>query len=123
MSERVTVLGEMDGEGKGVRRWVLAAPLICFERIEGILYLETRASAPGFDEQHQELVSAVGAIAGVAIRNLLRTESLRIENQRLQAEIRIEHDMVGESDAMRAMHQIIARVAGSRSSGLVVAVN
>ncbi len=119
MSERVTVLGEMDGEGKGVRRWVLAAPLICFERIEGILYLETRASAPRFDEQHQELVSAVGAIAGVAIRNLLRTESLRIENQRLQAEIRIEHDMVGESDAMHAIHQFIARVAGTDSTVLI----
>jgi transcriptional regulator with GAF, ATPase, and Fis domain len=119
MSERVTVLGEMDGEGKGVRRWVLAAPLICFERIEGVLYLETRASAPCFDEQHQELVSAVGAIAGVAIRNLLRTESLRTENQRLQSEIRIEHDMVGESDAMRAIHQFIARVAATDSTVLI----
>jgi transcriptional regulator with GAF, ATPase, and Fis domain len=119
MREGVTVLAEIDGPGKGARRWVLAAPLICFERIEGMLYLDTNGSGPRFDEQHQELVSAVGAIAGVAIRNLLLSESLRTENQRLRAEIRIEHDMVGESDAMRVIHQFIGRVAGTDSTVLI----
>jgi two-component system response regulator HydG len=98
---------------------VIAVPLVCFGRIEGILYLETGDAALTFDDGHLELVTAVGAIAGVAVHNLLRVESLRSENQRLQEEIRIEHDMVGESDAMREIHRFIGRVAGTDSTVLI----
>jgi Nif-specific regulatory protein len=76
-------------------RCLLAAPLVCFERVEGILYLE--AGGKAFDQGHLDLVSAVGVLAGLAVHNLLGMENLRTENQRLQAEIHIEHDMVGES--------------------------
>jgi len=98
-------------------RCLLAAPLVCLERVVGILYLEAGGNA--FDQGHLDLVSAVGALAGPAIYNLLGMESLRAENERLRDEIRIEHDMVGESDAMHEIHRFIARVAGADSTVLI----
>jgi transcriptional regulator with GAF, ATPase, and Fis domain len=119
IKDRMAVLADSSVETGGLPRRVIAVPLVCFGRIEGILYLETGDAALTFDDGHLELVTAVGAIAGVAVHNLLRVESLRSENQRLQEEIRIEHDMVGESDAMREIHRFIGRVAGTDSTVLI----
>jgi transcriptional regulator with GAF, ATPase, and Fis domain len=119
IKDRIAVLADSSVETGGVPRRVIAVPLACFGRIEGLLYIETGNAALTFDDGHLELVTAVGAIAGVAIHNLLRVESLRSENQRLQEEIRIEHDMVGESDAMREIHRFIGRVAGTDSTVLI----
>src|SRR5579885_806491 len=100
-------------------RRMLAAPLVCFSKVEGLLYLEGSARASAFDKGHLELVSAVGAIAGLAIHNLLRMEELRSEKQRLEEEIRIQHDMVGDSGAMREVHRFIARVAATDATVLI----
>jgi transcriptional regulator with GAF, ATPase, and Fis domain len=108
---RLAMLAEAGSRG------LLAAPLACFGRVEGILYLE--AGGKAFDQGHLELVSAVGVLAGLAVHNLLGMETLRAENQRLQAEIHVEHNMVGESDAMLEIHQFIARVAGTDSTVLI----
>jgi Nif-specific regulatory protein len=98
---------------------LIAVPLMCFDSVEGLLYLEGGPALPVFDDGHLELVTAVGAIAGLAIRNLLRMEELRGENQRLEEEIRIEHDMVGDSDSMRGVHRFISRVASRDSTVLI----
>src|SRR5262249_23133529 len=41
------------------------------------------------------------------------------ENQRLQEDIQIEHNMVGESQRMREVYQFIARVAPTSSTVLI----
>jgi Nif-specific regulatory protein len=115
--ERVAVLADRAGPGGLERSRLLGVPLMCFERVEGVLYLEAGAAA--FDDTHLELAAAVGSVAGLALRNLLQVDNLRSENQRLQAEIRVEHDMVGNSEAIRAIHQFIARVAGAGSTVLI----
>jgi Nif-specific regulatory protein len=84
-----------------------------------VLYLETSDPASTFDQGHLELVTTAGAIAGMALHNLLHLESLRTENQRLQEEILIEHDMVGDSDAMREIHRFIGRVAATNSTVVI----
>jgi two-component system, NtrC family, response regulator HydG len=103
----------------GESRRVIAVPLACFEQVEGLLYLEGPPGAAVFDDGHLQLVSAVGAIAGLAVRNLTRLEDLRQEKQRLEEEIRIQNDMVGSSGPMREIHRFIARVAGRDSTVLI----
>jgi transcriptional regulator with GAF, ATPase, and Fis domain len=98
---------------------MIAVPLTCFNRVEGLLCLKGGPVLGRFDNGHLELVTAVGAIAGVAIRNLLRVEELRREKQMLEEEIRIEHNMVGDSEAMRAVHRFISRVASRDSTVLI----
>ncbi len=64
-----------------------------------------------FDENHLQLLTAIGSIAAAALDNARRMEALEQENRRLQDEISLEHNMVGDSPRMRDVYQFIARVA------------
>ena len=92
-------------------RSVLAVPLEVFDRILGVIYLDASNPDARFDEDHLQLLTAIGSIAAAALDNARRMESLEQENRRLQDEISVEHNMVGDSPRMRDVYQFIARVA------------
>ena len=92
-------------------RGVLAVPLEVFDRILGVIYLDASNPEARFDENHLQLLTAIGSIAAAALDNARRMESLEQENRRLQDEISLEHSMVGDSPRMRDVYQFIARVA------------
>ena len=92
-------------------RSVLAVPLEVFDRIMGVIYLDASNPDARFDEDHLQLLTAIGSIAAAALDNARRMESLEQENRRLQDEISMEHNMVGDSPRMRDVYQFIARVA------------
>ena len=98
---------------------VLCVPLLVLEKLMGVIYLETSDVAAPFDEDHLQLLIAIASIAAVASQNALHVEWLQSENRRLQEDIAIEHNMVGESEAMRRVHQFIAKAAPTNSSVLV----
>ncbi|MEO7649312.1 MAG: sigma 54-interacting transcriptional regulator [Bryobacteraceae bacterium] len=100
-------------------RSLLAVPIETPDRLLGVIYLATPKPEAFFDEGHLELVTAVAAIAAPALRNALHMEWLRRENQRLQAQINVEHNMVGESRRMREVLQFISRVAPTDSTILI----
>ena len=62
---------------------------------------------------------AIAAVAAVALENIRQVRRLEDENRRLQAEIAIEHDMVGQSPRMREVYQFIKRVAPTSSTVLI----
>ncbi len=80
---------------------LLCVPLVMLERTLGVVYLETNQPGVHFNKDHLQLVCAIGAITAVAIENARHFEWLENENQRLLADINIEHNMVGESPALR----------------------
>jgi Nif-specific regulatory protein len=90
---------------------VLAVPLEVFDRIRGVIYLDASNPDAHFDENHLQLLTAIGSIASAALDNARRMESLEQENRRLQDEISLEHNMVGDSPRMRDVYQFISRVA------------
>src|SRR5579862_5226008 len=90
---------------------VMAVPLEVFDRIMGVIYLDASNPEARFDEYHLQLLTAIGSIAAAALDNARRVESLEQENRRLQDEISLEHNMVGDSPRMRDVYQFIARVA------------
>jgi Nif-specific regulatory protein len=90
---------------------VLAVSLEVFDRILGVIYLDASNPEARFDENHLQLLTAIGSIAAAALDNARRMESLEQENRRLQDEISLEHNMVGDSPRMRDVYQFIARVA------------
>ena len=100
-------------------RSVLAVPLEVFDRVMGVIYLDASDPAVRFDEDHLQLLTAIGSIAAAALDNARRMEWLEEENRRLQAEMNVEHNMVGESPRMRDVYQFIGRVASSDSTVLV----
>jgi Nif-specific regulatory protein len=92
-------------------RSVLAVPLEVFDRIMGVIYLDASNPEARFDENHLQLLTAIGSIAAAALDNARRMESLEQENRRLQDEIASEHNMVGDSPRIREVYQFISRVA------------
>ena len=98
---------------------ILCVPLVMLERTLGVIYLDTKEPDAVFDKDHLQLVSAISAITAVALENARHIEWLLSENQRLIADFNIEHNMVGESQAMRDVLQFISKVALTDSTVLL----
>ncbi len=98
---------------------LLCVPLIMLDKTLGMVYLETKQADVHFDKDHLELVSAIAAITAVAIENARHIEWLESENQRLLEDVNIEHNMVGESSAMRQVYQFISKVASTDATVLI----
>lgn len=98
---------------------VLCVPLIMLDRKLGVLYLATSVSDHQFNKDHLQLVTAISGIAAVAIENARRFEWLESENQRLLADVNIEHNMIGESGVMQRVYHFISKVAPTDSTVLI----
>ena len=98
---------------------VLCVPLITFGKSMGVVYLDTSDVAARFDEGHLQLLTAIAGIAATAFENARHWEWMASENERLQREISIEHQMIGESKVMRAVYQLIGKAAPSDSTVLI----
>ena len=98
---------------------VLCVPLVAVEKILGVIYLSSPASSLTFEEDHAYFLSAVARIAAVTLENLSKLDSLKAENQRLQAEAKADRSLIGESRPMRRVGEFIARVARGDSTVLI----
>ena len=98
---------------------VMCVPLVMFERKLGVLYLDSTNSRDKFNKDHLQLVTAIASIAAVAIENARHFEWLENENERLLADVNIEHNMVGESQSMHRVYQFIAKIAPTDATVLI----
>jgi len=98
---------------------VMCVPLVMVDRKLGVLYLDTTVSRDKFNKDHLQLVTAIAAIAAVAIENARHFEWLEKENERLLADVNIEHNMVGESGAMQRVYQFISKLAPTDATVLI----
>jgi transcriptional regulator with GAF, ATPase, and Fis domain len=97
-------------------RSLLAAPLAVFEQSLGALILTTRDPEIRFNQDHQELLTAIASIAAVTLQNIRRVERMEDELRRQRAEMR---EMIGESRPMRQLNRLIAKAAPSDSTVLI----
>jgi transcriptional regulator with GAF, ATPase, and Fis domain len=97
----------------------MCVPLIMVDRKLGVLYLDTTHPRDQFNRDHLQLVAAIAGIAAVAIENARQFEWLATENERLLADVNIEHNMVGESPAMQRIYHFISKVAPKDSTVLI----
>jgi transcriptional regulator with GAF, ATPase, and Fis domain len=126
MSEGVAILSNDPSGGQGSESLIasrtnalLCAPLKMVDQTLGIIYLDTTEPVTRFDNDHLQLVSAIAGIAAVAIENARHVQWLESENQRLRADIGIEHNMIGESPEMRHVYQFISKAAPTESTVLI----
>jgi len=98
---------------------LLCVPLILFDHVLGVIYLDASSPAQPFEHDHLQLLNVIADIAAVALQNARHMERLESENQQLRADIQIEHDMVGESPRLRSVYQVISKVASSDSTVLL----
>jgi len=100
-------------------RSVLAAPREVHDKLLGVIYLDSVRPAAAFDADHLHFVMGLGGVAALAVENARHTDGLIAENQRLQEELSIQHDMVGGSPAIQRVYQFIERVSGRDSNVLI----
>jgi transcriptional regulator with GAF, ATPase, and Fis domain len=98
---------------------LLAVPLLLQERLIGAIYLDTDDPAVRLTQEHLQLVTAIAGMAALALDNARRLEWLEAETRRLQAEIEIEHNMVGDGRKMREIYHFISKVAPTDSTVLI----
>jgi transcriptional regulator with GAF, ATPase, and Fis domain len=115
--DKVAVWAE-DADGDGLS--VLAAPLVVRGEVAAVIYLESRDARYKFDEGHLQLVTAVAGMAAVAWENATILGWLQEENERLQTELKLEHDMVGVSVKMRDLQRQMAKAAPTNSTVLIL---
>jgi Nif-specific regulatory protein len=100
-------------------RSLMCVPLEMGERVFGILYFDTPDPAVSFDEDHLQLLTAIAAIASVALENVKRLEHLKAENRALRDDSGIARNIIGESAPMRKVGELIKRVARHDSTVLI----
>jgi transcriptional regulator with GAF, ATPase, and Fis domain len=101
------------------RRSVLAVPMVAFDRVLGVIYLESTGPHARFDEGHLQVLTVIGGIAGVALDNLRQIERLESENRVLRAQVDVAHDMVGNSPKIRDIYRFVSKVAATDSTVLI----
>ncbi len=115
--ERIAVWLE-DADGAGLS--AVAAPLTVRGEVAAVIYVESADPSLKFDEGHLQLLTAVAGMAAGAWENATILGWLQEENQRLQQELKIEHDMVGVSAKIRELQRQIGKVAPSNSTVLIL---
>ena len=101
-------------------RSVLCVPLMALDRVLGVVYVVTVNSTARFDPDHLQLATAVANVGALALDNLSRISDLQEGTRRLEADGLIERRMVGESPRMKAVYDVIARVAPTDSTVLIL---
>ena len=99
-------------------RDAVVAPMMAFGRATGTVWADIRRGAP-VDAGHLRLLLVVAALVAVARERLLESARLQADNDLLQAEINLDHNMVGRSRPMKALFDRIARVARTESTLLL----
>ena len=100
-------------------RSLLCVPLIVFGSKLGVVYADTTHPGAHLDEHHLHLLTAIASVVAVALEHARYVEWLEGENRRLQEEINIEHDMIGESARIREVYQFINKVAAADANVLI----
>ncbi len=120
VSAGVSILGE--DSTPGGRLSLVAAPLVLGMQVRGVLYLEDMTSAP-FSREHVDLANAIATLAAAAADNLVHLQQLQSDRRRLRDEAGLMNEMVGESQALRKVQELIRRVAPAETTVLVLGEN
>jgi Nif-specific regulatory protein len=98
---------------------LLCLPLVTDGRIVGALYLDRSTPGAEFPASLLELLMGLASIAAGAIERSRQLGRLRVLNRRVQEELHLVHEMVGESPKLKEAQRILARAAPTDSTVLI----
>jgi two-component system, NtrC family, response regulator HydG len=97
---------------------VLCVPIANRNRL-GVLFAETSRAGKRFDFGDLLLLQGTGRVAADTVANVLYTQRLEQEVERLERQIGIHHDLLGDSSAMSELRSSVTRVAPTNSTVLI----
>jgi Nif-specific regulatory protein len=95
----------------------LAVPLFLRGNVAGVIYLRRTEQ---FEDADFQMITAVSQIASLAIENAFHLEWLQSEVKRLERDLDVESDLLGDSEPMVDLRKRIARVAPSDTTVLIL---
>jgi len=100
---------------------LVCLPLVTDGRIVGALYLDRSTPGAAFPASLLELDLLMGlaSIAAGGIERSRQLGRLRVLNRRVQEELHLVHEMVGESQKLKDAQRILARAAPTDSTVLI----
>ena len=119
MRDRTAVLKQADIASGMSNAPVIVAPILAGGNAIGVLCLGAADERVLFERHHLSLAAAVGAIAGRAFADAVQYGRINADYRRLQNALVLEHDMVGNSAAIRDVYRTIGKVARTPSTCLI----
>jgi Nif-specific regulatory protein len=98
---------------------LIGVPLLILDRAVGFIYLDSQDPTTNFTEWHLQLVTAIASFAAGPLERARQLDRMWRENERLNAFIRDENSLVGESRRMREAYQLITKIAPAESTVLI----
>jgi transcriptional regulator with GAF, ATPase, and Fis domain/pSer/pThr/pTyr-binding forkhead associated (FHA) protein len=117
MTSKTALLGGSSRNGDAFAFSSVIAPLMASDQALGVLHAEAET---GLSDLHAHLMAALASIAAGALENVRHIEWLEGERRRIEQDWRLEHEMIGESPAMRRVFEFIAKVAPSDATALIL---
>ena len=100
-------------------RSAVCVPLLFKDRVLGVVYLDNRATAGRFDEDDLVFLIALGHLAGLALGNARLHRQVLQENLRLVEALKPKFDLVGSSDKMAQVFNVIKKAAPAEITVLI----
>jgi len=98
---------------------LLCVPISAGGKPLGVIYADTSDTSVRFNESDLHLLTGIAAIASMALDQVSYLDRLRGENQRLQEEINLHHDLVGDSPQIHRTLDFIAKACAIDSTVLI----
>ena len=102
----------------GDTRSVLCVPIVRRDSAMAVFYLVSSTRA-AFDDDHLQLVMAVGRLAAIALENVRRLAAVERDAERLRGDLELKHHLVGASTPMHRVYDRIGRVARTDTTVLI----
>ena len=97
---------------------ILCVPLMLGD-ISGLVYLDSGDILFKFESRHLQQMTAIASLIVAALKNMRYLETLQIENESLQNWAKLETEMIGESELMKNLAQLVAKVSLRNSTVLI----
>ncbi len=97
---------------------LLCVPLLLGD-ISGLIYLDSGDIMFKFKEKHLRQMTAIANLIVAALKNVRHLEYLKNENESLKNWANIETNMIGESEPMKNLAQLIVKVSNSDATVLI----
>jgi transcriptional regulator with PAS, ATPase and Fis domain len=98
---------------------VLCVPMIRAGRVDGAVYLASNG-AGSFTAEHLQVVTAVAGVGALAFDNVRHIAGLERDLRDLRAELDVDRNLVGESQAMRDVYEFIGKTARTDATVLIL---
>ncbi len=110
----------IDEKSSFITRGLIAAPLIRNNETIGVVEVLNRVGKENFTDEDVELLQVFANLAAMGAVNAQAHERLRQENRGLRETMRLNEQIIGQSDALRRCLDLCNRVAGSNATVLLL---